>query len=145
MGRIVAIDYGKKRVGLAATDILKIIAGPVGTVDSREIITFLKDYMKREEVELIVVGEPRQMNNQASESSRFVEPFVRRLKKEFPGTPVDRMDERFTSRIAFQAMIDAGLKKKARQRKELVDSTSAVIILQSYLEYSKNKKDLNSR
>jgi putative Holliday junction resolvase len=132
MGRIMAIDYGQKRVGLAVTDELQLIANSLTTVRSADIIAFLKDYLSKEKVDCIVVGEPKQMNNTPSES------FVRLLKKTFPTVPVERMDERFTSKMAFQAMIDGGLKKKDRQNKELVDSISATLILQSYMEYRKN-------
>lgn len=138
MGRILAIDYGQKRVGIAVTDELQIIANALATVRAADILTFLKDYCRKETVDCIVVGEPKQMNNTPSQSLQFVEPFVRSLKKAFPNIAVERMDERFTSKMAFQAMIDAGLKKKDRQNKELVDSISAVLILQSFLEYKKN-------
>lgn len=137
MGRIIAIDYGQKRVGVAATDELQITSNALGTVHSKDIINFLKTYVSEENVECIVVGEPRQMNNKQSESARFIEPFVRKLKKIFPGIKIDRFDERFTSKMAMQSMIDAGLKKKARQNKELVDRISATIILQSYMEFKK--------
>ena len=143
MGRIMAIDYGQKRAGIAVTDELQMIATSLTTVRSHDILTFLKDYISVNQVDCFVVGEPRQMNNQASESFKFVEPFIRRLQKEFPGIPVERMDERFTSKMAFQTMIDAGLRKKERQRKELVDTISATIILQSYLEYRSNLKVRN--
>lgn len=129
-----AIDYGQKRVGLAVTDELKIIATALTTVHSKDIILFLKDYTKKENVDRFVVGDPKQMNNKKSESQRFIEPFVKLLKKEFPAIPVVLVDERFTSKMARQTIIDAGLKKKARQNKALVDTVSATIILQSYLE-----------
>lgn len=128
-----AIDYGRKRSGIAVTDELQIIANGLTTVASHEIFEFLKSYISREKVDKIVVGEPRQMNNQPSESLKFIIPFVNRLKKEFTGIEVVMMDERFTSKMAFQTMIDAGLKKKDRQNKELVDTISATIILQSFL------------
>jgi len=134
MGRIMAIDFGKKRTGIAVTDELQLIANGLTTVASHEIYTFLKSYSQREKVDVFVIGEPRQMNNQPSESLQFIIPFVNRLKKEFPGIPVEMADERFTSKMAFQTMIDAGLKKKDRQNKELVDTISATIILQSYME-----------
>jgi putative Holliday junction resolvase len=140
MGRILAIDYGQKRTGLAVTDEQQIIANALATVPSAQVIPYLKEYLNREKVECFVVGEPRQMNNTPSQSLQFVEPFVRSLMKNFPLVPVERMDERFTSKMAFQTMIDAGLKKKDRRNKELVDSISAVLILQSYLEYRKNKR-----
>lgn len=133
MGRIMAIDYGRKRSGIAVTDELQIIANGLTTIASHEIFTFLKSYTGKEKVDTIVVGEPKQMNNQPSESLQFIVPFVNRLKKEFPEIAVEMADERFTSKMAFQTMIDAGLKKKARQNKELVDTISATIILQSYL------------
>lgn len=134
MGRILAIDYGQKRVGLAVTDEGQIIASPLTTVHSKDIISFLKDYLSKEKVELFVIGEPKQMNNTASESVRFIEPFVRLLVKEFPEIPVERVDERFTSMIAKRAILDSGAKKKDRQNKALIDTVSAAIILQSYLE-----------
>jgi len=135
MGRILAIDYGQKRVGIAVTDELQIIATALETVHAKDIIEYLKAYIKKEQVDCIVVGEPRQMNNTASESVKYIEPFVRRLKKAFPQLLIDRYDERFTSKIASQTMITAGLKKKDRQNKSTVDKISAVIILQSYMEY----------
>lgn len=134
MGRILAIDYGQKRCGLAVTDELAIIANALETVPSKELIAYLTKYVSQENVSLFVVGEPKQMNNQASDSARFIEPFIGRLRKALPQIPIERMDERFTSRMAFQSMIDAGLGKKARQNKALVDSISATLILQSYLE-----------
>lgn len=134
MGRILAIDYGQKRCGLAVTDELAIIANALETVPSKELIAYLTKYVSQENVSLFVVGEPKQMNNQASDSARFIEPFIGRLRKALPQIPIERMDERFTSRMAFQSMIDAGLGKKARKNKALVDSISATIILQSYLE-----------
>jgi putative Holliday junction resolvase len=133
MGRIMAIDYGRKRSGIAVTDELQLIANGLTTLPSHEIFTFLKSYVLKEKVEAIVVGEPKQMNNQPSESFQFVVPFVNRLKKEFPGITIEMEDERFTSKMAFQTMIDAGLKKKDRQNKELIDTISATIILQSYM------------
>ncbi len=134
MGRILAIDYGRKRVGLAVTDELRIIANSLETIHSKDVIEYLKKYTLKESVDCFIVGEPKQMNNTKSDSAKFVEPFIKLLQKTFPSIPVKRMDERFTSKIAFQTMIDAGLKKKARQNKALVDSISATIILQSYLE-----------
>lgn len=134
IGRIIAIDYGQKRVGLAVTDVEQIIATSLTTVRAMDAIPFLKDYVSREPVVLFLVGEPRQMNNQASESARFIEPFVKLLKKTFPDIPVERVDERFTSKMALSAMREAGLKKKDRENKSLVDTVSATIILQSYLD-----------
>jgi putative Holliday junction resolvase len=137
MARILSIDYGRKRTGIAVTDPMKIIANGLTTVASGELIDFLKSYTAREPVELIVVGLPRQMNNELSESWRYIEPFLKKLKKEMPDMPVELVDERFTSVLAHQAMRDGGLRKKARQNKELVDEISATIILQSYLENTK--------
>ena len=128
-----AIDYGSKRVGIAVTDPLQIIATGLTTVHSKDLIEFLKTYVGKEQVECIVVGEPKRLNNEPSDSARFIEPFVIHLKRTFPTIKVERMDERFTSKMAFQTMIDSGLKKKARQNKELVDEISATIILQSYM------------
>jgi putative Holliday junction resolvase len=133
MARIMAIDYGSKRVGIAVTDPEQIIATGLTTVLSKDVIDFLKKYVAREEVTCIVVGEPKRMNNEPSDSARFIEPFVMHLKRSFPDIKIERMDERFTSKMAFQTMIDSGLKKKARQNKELVDEISATIILQSYM------------
>src|SRR5512138_1762381 len=110
MGRIMAIDYGRKRVGIAVTDELQLIANGLTTVHTHEIMAFLKSYLIKEKVDVIVVGEPRQMNNQPSESLVYIEPFVNKLKKEFPEIPVEMQDERFTSKMAFQTMIDGGLK-----------------------------------
>jgi putative holliday junction resolvase len=134
MGRILAIDYGQKRVGIAVTDEQKIIANALTTVHSKDVISFLKDYNSKENLELFVIGEPKQMNNLPSESAKFVEIFIKKLKKEFPEIPIKKFDERFTSKIAFQSMIDGGLKKKDRRNKEIIDRISATLILQSYLE-----------
>jgi putative Holliday junction resolvase len=134
MGRIIAIDYGQKRVGVAVTDEGQLIAGPLDTVHSKDILPYLKEYVGREKVDCIVVGEPRQMDNSNSESARFIEPFVRSLEKTFPEIRIERIDERFTSKMASHAILISGVKKKDRQDKSLVDKVSAVIILQSYLE-----------
>lgn len=128
-----AIDYGSKRVGIAVTDPLQIIATGLTTVHSKDLIDFLKKYIEKEEVECIVVGEPKRLNNEPSDAARFIEPFVVHLRRTFPNIKIERMDERFTSKMAFQTMIDSGLKKMARQNKELVDEISATIILQSYM------------
>jgi putative Holliday junction resolvase len=141
MGRIMAIDYGRKRVGIAVTDELQLIANGLTTVASHEVFSFLKTYLQDEKVDVFVVGEPRQMNNQPSESLQYIMPFVNRLKKEFPEKTVEMVDERFTSKMAFQTMIDAGLKKKDRQNKALVDTISATIILQSYLNGNSIRKN----
>lgn len=137
MGRILSIDYGNKRVGLAVTDPLKIIATRLTTVSTNDIWTFLSDYFGREEVELVLVGYPRQLNNEPSESIRYINPFLKKFQLVYKNIPLKLMDERFTSKMAFQAMIDAGVKKKDRQNKETIDGVSATIILQSYLEEQK--------
>ena len=134
MGRILAIDYGQKRVGIAVTDELQIIANGLCTVSAKEIFTFLSTYMVKEKVDVFVVGEAKQMNNTASSASKFIEPFVKKLRELYPDKQIVRIDERFTSQMAFQTMIEAGLHKKARQNKALVDTISATILLQSYLE-----------
>lgn len=136
--RILSIDYGKKRTGLAVTDSLQIIAGGLVTVATSELMAYLKDYCSREEVETIVVGEPRQPNGQPSENLQRARSFVGNLRKEMPGMNIVWYDERFTSVLAHQAMLDAGLHKKARQNKELVDQISATIILEDYMR-SKRK------
>lgn len=133
MSRILAVDYGKKRCGIAVTDPLKIIAGGLATVATSELLSFIKDYTTREQVETIVVGEPKQPNGQPSENLPRVRAFVAQLKKLMPTMPVEYYDERFTSVLAHKAMIDGGLKKKARQNKALVDEISATIILQDYM------------
>lgn len=136
MGRIMAIDYGSKRVGLAVTDPLRIIASGLDTVHSKDLIAFLEAYFKKEPVDIIVVGEPKTLANKASDSARFIDPFVTHLRKKFPDKKIERFDERFTSSMAHQTMRDGGLGKKARQDKELVDRISATIILQDYLQFS---------
>ena len=128
-----AFDFGEKRTGIAVTDELQIIASGLTTVDTKKIFSFLTEYLKNETVELFIVGEPKQMNNTASESEQFIQPFVKKLSTTFPKIPIKRIDERFTSKMAFQSMIDSGLKKKQRQNKALVDEISATLILQSYL------------
>lgn len=138
MARILALDYGKKRTGVAVTDDLQIIASGLTTVPTDELLEFLKNYISKENVCLILVGKPLQMNNNPSESEVLITPFVNLLKNTFKTIPVKRIDERFTSKMAFQTMIDSGLKKKQRQNKALVDEISATIILQSYLYNQKN-------
>ncbi len=133
MGRIMAIDYGKKRTGLAGTDPERIIATGLTTVETPKLMQFMADYFAKETVDTIVVGEPKQMDNTPSESARYIEPFLGELAKKFPDKEICRADERFTSKIAFQAMIDGGLKKKQRQNKALIDTISATLILQSYM------------
>jgi putative Holliday junction resolvase len=134
MGRILAVDYGQKRIGLAATDELKIAAHALDTIAVKDIHDYIRKYVQQNDVEAIVVGLPITLNNQASESTPFVENFVNWLGNEFPSIPVKRVDERFTSKMAFQAMLDSGISKKARKNKALVDKISATIILQSYLD-----------
>jgi putative Holliday junction resolvase len=134
MGRIVAIDFGTKRTGIAVTDASKIIATGLATVATHEVIEFLKKYVAKEPVECFVVGEPKRMNNEPAQAAAATEQFIKQLQKHFPDKEIKREDERFTSKMAFQTMIDGGLGKKARQNKELVDTISATIILQSYLE-----------
>ena len=134
MARIISIDYGKKRTGIAATDPLKLIANPIGTVETKNLIAFLKDYLAANNVELIVVGKPSQLNGQPSESMRYITPCVNSLKNTFPNVPVVFYDERFTSTIAHQAMIMGGMKKSDRQKKANVDCIAATIILNDYLQ-----------
>ena len=136
MGKVLALDYGKKRTGIAVTDDLKIIASGLTTVETSKLIPFLKDYATKDNIETIVVGKPKQMNNTDSESETLILTFLNKLKGAFPKTPIVREDERFTSKMAFQTMIDSGLSKKKRRNKALVDEISATLILQSYL-YSK--------
>ena len=133
MARILSIDYGKKRTGIAVTDPLQIIAGGLATVSTSELFDYLQAYIAREQVEMIVIGEPRQPNGEPSENLARVQQFVNRWRKAVPEVPIEYFDERFTSVLAHQAMIDGGLKKKARQDKGLVDEISATIILEDYL------------
>ena len=141
MARILSIDYGKRRTGLAVTDPLQIIANGLATVSTSELFDWLKAYVAREPVECIVVGKPMQTNGLPSENLQRVEQFVNRWKKAFPAIPVEYVDERYTSVMAHQAMIDGGLRRKARQDKALVDEISATIILQSYLESRRMKQE----
>ncbi|MCK9159450.1 MAG: Holliday junction resolvase RuvX [Parabacteroides sp.] len=140
MGRILAIDYGLKRTGLAVTDTLQMIANGLATVPTTELLAYLSTYIIKENVETIVIGLPKQMNNQPSESMKYIDAFAAVLKKNFLNIKIAFYDERFTSVLAHKAMLDGGLKKKKRQNKELVDEISAVIILQSYLENIKYQK-----
>ena len=137
MARILSIDYGKKRTGLAVTDPLQLIAGGLATVSTSELFEYLKQYVSREEVERIVIGEPLQPNGQPSENLSRVQQFVNRWRRAVPHIPIEYYDERFTSVLAHQVMIDAGLHKKARQDKALVDEISATIILQDYMRSKK--------
>ena len=137
MARILSIDYGKNRTGIAVTDPLQIIAGGLATVSTSELFDWLKAYLSKEQVERIVIGEPRQPNGQPSENLARVQQFVNRWRKAMPDVPIEFFDERFTSVLAHQAMLDGGLKKKARQDKALVDEISATIILEDYLRSKK--------
>ncbi|MBI1286448.1 MAG: Holliday junction resolvase RuvX [Flavobacteriales bacterium] len=134
MGRILALDYGTKRVGIAATDPLQIIASALTTVHPNELMDFLKKYMETETVDCIVIGDPKRLNNEPAQAAAGADQLTERLKKQFPHVQIDRMDERFTSKMAFGAMIEGGLKKKQRADKAMVDKVSATIILQSYME-----------
>jgi putative Holliday junction resolvase len=133
MPRILSIDYGIKRTGIAVTDEMQIIASGLTTIPSESTIQFLKDYFSKENVEKVLIGDPKQMNGLPSESSKIIEKFVLKFKSEFPNMTVERSDERFTSKMAFQTMIDSGLKKKQRQNKALIDEIAATIMLQDYL------------
>lgn len=134
MSRILAIDYGRRRTGLAVSDTMQIIANGLTTVPTHELLDFIAGYVQKEPVERIIIGLPKQMNNEVSENMKYIEPFVRLLKKKLPEMPVEFVDERFTSVLAHRTMLEAGLKKKDRQNKALVDEISATIILQTYLE-----------
>jgi putative Holliday junction resolvase len=134
MGRIIAIDYGRKRSGIAVTDTLQIVANGLTTVPTHTLLNFIKDYVSTESVDRIVVGLPKQMNNQPSENMKRIQPFVNRMRKEIPEIPIEMYDERFTSVLAHRAMIDGGMKKMARRDKAIVDEISATIILNDYLE-----------
>ncbi|MBS3993991.1 MAG: Holliday junction resolvase RuvX [Bacteroidetes bacterium] len=133
MSRIIAFDYGLKRTGIAVTDELQLIASGLTTVETSAIFSFLSTYLAHEKVSLFVVGDAKQLNNQPSESTHLIHEFVKKLQATYPHIPVKLIDERFTSKLAFQTMIDSGLKKKDRQNKKLLDEISATIILQSYL------------
>ena len=135
LARILALDYGEKRIGIAVTDELQIIASGLTTIETKKIFSFLTEYIKKENVELFIVGEPKQMDNTESESEYFIKLFINKLSTTFPKIPIKRMDERFTSKMAFQSMIDSGLSKKQRQNKSLIDEISATLILQSYLNH----------
>lgn len=135
-----AIDYGRKRTGLAVTDELQLIATPLSTVDTPKLAQYLADYCRREPVERFVVGLAKHMDNTPSESAQYIEPFVQQLALQFPDIPISRIDERFTSKIAFQSMIDGGLRKKQRQNKALIDTLSAVLILQNFMQLQDNTR-----
>ena len=138
MGRILAIDYGRKRTGLAVTDVLRITANPLLTIETGQLMSWLTDYFAHEPVDEVVIGHPTQMNGQESESMNYIRPFMGVFKKTFPTIPITMYDERFTSVLAHRAMIDGGMKKKARQDKAVVDKIAACIILEGYLEKIKN-------
>jgi putative holliday junction resolvase len=140
MGRILAIDYGTKRIGLAVTDPLQMFASPLNTVRPEDFDSFLEDFMKREVVDAFVIGYPVQMNNKPSEALNYINPFIKKLNKTFPDKDIHLADERCTSRMALRIMIDGGVKKKDRQDKSMVDKISASIILQSFLDNRSNKK-----
>lgn len=133
MSRILSIDYGLKRTGIAVTDPLQIIATGLTTVESQKLIPFLKDYFKKENVELILIGEPKNLDDRDTHATQPVKQVVEKIKKEFPSVPIKMVDERFTSKMASRAMIDMGLKKKQRQNKALIDEIAATIMLQDYL------------
>ena len=135
MGRILAIDYGRKRTGLAVTDILRITANPLLTIETRELIKWLADYFAHEPVDEVVIGHPTQMNGEESESMNYIRPFMWEFKKQFPDKPITMYDERFTSVLAHRAMLVGGMKKKDRQDKAVVDKIAACIILEDYLNY----------
>jgi putative Holliday junction resolvase len=139
LSRIIAIDYGSKRVGLAVSDPLQLIATSLATVHSKDAVQYLKKYMEKEPVACFVIGEPRQMDNTPSESARLIAPFIRLLEKNFPEIKIVRMDERFTSKMAVQTMVMGGVKKKDRLNKSLIDQISATIILQSFMEMNSTK------
>jgi putative holliday junction resolvase len=140
LGRILALDYGTKRIGIAVTDPLQIIANGLTTVAPKEIWQFLANYFEKEQVECLVIGYPVQMNGEGSESLRVINPFIQKFIKLYPNIPVELADERFTSKIAQMAMLEGGVKKKDRQNKGLIDTISASIILQGYLETRKSRK-----
>jgi putative Holliday junction resolvase len=134
VGRILGIDFGTKRIGIAVTDPLQIFAFPLKSVKNHEFESFIEEYLKSEPVEEFVVGYPMTLNNQPSESVKYIDPFIKKLRKLFPGIPVNKVDERFTSGMALRTIIEGGVKKKGRQDKSLVDKISASIILQSFLD-----------
>lgn len=140
MSRVLAIDFGRKRTGLAVSDPLKLIANRLTTISSHKIWDFLSDYFMKEDVETVVVGYPRQMNNEASDAVRYINPFLKKFQQKYPEVKLELQDERFTSKMAFQTMIDGGVKKQKRQDKSMIDAISATIILQGYLELMRNSK-----
>ncbi|HCS87915.1 MAG TPA: Holliday junction resolvase RuvX [Bacteroidales bacterium] len=145
MGRILAIDFGKKRTGLAVTDLLRITANPLLTIDTKNLLQWLQTYFATEQVDEVVIGHPRQMNGEDSESMLYIRPFMAEFRRTFPDTPLVEYDERFTSVIAHQAMLAGGMKKKDRQDKAAVDSLAACIILQGYMDYKISGSLLENR
>ncbi len=143
MGRILALDYGTKRVGIAVTDPLQIIANNLTTISEKDVWTFLNDYFKKEKVEKLVIGYPIQTTGEGSDSLRVINPFIRKFIKMFPDIPIEQVDERYTSKIAHRSMIEGGMKKKDRKNKSNVDAISATIILQGYLDGQKIMKNRN--
>ena len=141
MGRILAIDFGRKRTGIAVTDCLKIVANGLDTVPTHKVVEFLKQYTAKEPVELIVVGEPKKLDNTPSESQNYLRPFLKKLREAFPDMPIEMFDERFTSTIAHQSMLSGGARKSTRQNKDIVDTIAATIILNDYLQ---SKQRFNS-
>ncbi|MBF04322.1 MAG: Holliday junction resolvase RuvX [Flavobacterium sp.] len=137
MARILAIDYGLKRTGIAITDEMQLIASGLTTIPSETVLVFLKDYFSKEKVEKVIIGEPKQMDGTPSESAVIIEKFILLFQKEFPQMLLDRVDERFTSKMAFQTMLDSGLKKNQRKNKALIDEIAATIMLQDYLQYKR--------
>lgn len=138
MGRLLSIDYGRKRCGIAVTDTLKICANGLTTVRTCDLMSWLKAYCSKEAVEKIIVGLPKKLNGEPSESTRFIEPFLKQMKKEMPQIPIERYDERFTSTIAHQSMLQGGMKKMDRRNKDIVDEIAATIILNDYLSSCSN-------
>lgn len=137
MKRIMGIDFGTKRTGIAVTDELQIIASGLTTVETQNIFKFLEDYFQKEKVETVVVGLPKRLNNEDSEVEKEIQLFINQFKTSFPSVQLERYDERFTSKLAFQTMLDSGMKKKKRQNKALIDEISATILLQSFMERKK--------
>ncbi|MVO10976.1 Holliday junction resolvase RuvX [Flavobacterium sp. TP390] len=137
MARILAIDYGLKRTGIAITDEMQLIASGLTTIPSETVLAFLKDYFSKEKVEKVIIGEPKQMDGTPSESAIIIDKFILLFQKEFPQMLLDRVDERFTSKMAFQTMLDSGLKKNQRKNKALIDEIAATIMLQDYLQYKR--------
>ncbi len=134
MGRILAIDFGRKRTGLAVTDILRITANPLLTIETKDLINWLSDYFAKEKVDEVVIGHPTQMDGSDSESMNYIRPFIGNFKKQFPDMPITLYDERFTSVLAHRAMLAGGMKKKDRQNKAVVDKIAACIILEGYMD-----------